>query len=942
MGQPSRVQQMGALMPPEDDLRAQLARARESIEARHRGAGAGGAEIAAELTAMCDEVLRAAFLAPLSALAPAAKKAIGRDLALVAVGGYGRGELAPGSDVDLLFLTSPDAQGAKELIARIVRALWDAGLSLSQSVRTPEDCVAAAQSDLTAWTALLEPRLVVGSEQLFHDLLRKLRRVNGRSSLGRFLELACAERAKEYQDYYTPTVYLLEPNIKKSPGGLRDVHLLRWVALLRFSSAELRDFPPYLRKPEAAAVQSCREWLLRIRNELHFHARAAQDVLTLDEQVRVAQWLGYEDAGGLLAVERFMQSYYQRTGQLHEAVTRFLERCAPRSRVRAAVRKLLVRHVEAHFLTDGERIWIDPRSEAAVLASAELLLRLFELARGYSVQVAEEALEAIRAAVPDCEMTLDARRFFLHMLASPPGLGELLRNLHRVGLLSRMLPEFEHARCLIQFNEYHKYTVDEHSIRAVESAVARLEDAGMLGRTYRELHRKEILHLAILLHDLGKGYGEDHCEVGRRLAVSAAAEFGLSEEATRMLVLLVHQHLFMAQIAFRRNPADPSTLVQFARAVATPEVLRMLYVLTAADTEAVAPGNWTAWKESLLSDLYVRAVEELTDSSPAAEEPQRVEAMRRDLADELADTFPRDWLQAQLEAMPGAYLLDTPPARVAGHLRILQQMDLSSAAPPPQASDVTCEERPPSTVAAPCVSIRANGDSAGVARTNEGSCAPSRRVCVQSEFLPETGASVYTVFTRDDLTPGIFSKIAGVLAAAGLQIISAQVITRSDAVVLDTFTGIDLDYAGEPPIARRSEIAHRIEEVLLGRLNVESLFRTRMSAGRSIPAGPSKVEIDNESSDRFTIVEVFAEDRQGLLYVITRTLLELGLSVHSARISTHLDQAVDAFYITTREGEKLRVEAEGAAIRRALLARINGVPEENVNRQDAKHASNRR
>ncbi len=536
-----------------------------------------------------------------------------------------------------------------------------------------------------------------------------------------------------------------------------------------------------------------------------------------------------------------------------------------------------MRRVDQHLLWRGNTIALAPDPPASVLQNAADILKLFELCRVRDARLAYGLLERVRETSQTCLIDQQARRQFIQLLNNPVGLGQLLRNLHEVGLLSRLLPAFEHARCLIQFNQYHKYTVDEHSLRALEAATRRLDDTGPLGQEYCKIPRKDLLHFAILLHDTGKGLGEDHSDVGRDLALEAAQQFDLDEHDRDQLAFLVHKHLLMAHTAYRRDANDPATLLQFTRAVATPEALRMLYVLTAADTEAVAPGSFTAWKEALLNELHARAMELLTGQAPVADETARAQDIRQQLSEQLAKQFPADWLQKQLEAMPLPYLITTEPQKMAAHLRVIEQL-------------------------------------AGTP------------VCVSSQFDRATGITTYTIFTNEGITTGIFHKIAGVLAAVGFQIIGAQIVTRSDGVVIDTFTGIDLDFAGEPPPSRAQEIADRIQQVLVGKLAIEPLFANRSYAAprapKNLPPGQTQVEIDNYSSDRYTIIEVFADDRQGLLYVITKALFELGLSVYSAKISTRLDQVVDAFYVSTAKGEKLTDEEQLGDIRQQLMQNI--------------------
>ncbi len=856
-----------------------LSRGREQIKTMHRE-GRPPREVAAALTDLCDRTVERVYHQALAS-APAADRAeIVKHLSLVALGGYGRRDLAPYSDLDLLLLTTTsDRPALRSFTSHMVRDLWDVGLELSHSVRTVADCAASARQDLTICTALAEARLLIGGTAEFAGLQRQVHRLFSSMPINRFIGQIESERAREHHDYHAQTVLLLEPNVKKSPGGLRDYHVLRWVALARHGVHE----PDRLRaagiltETDADALEQACAFLQKIRIEMHCHAGEAQDVLTREEQLRLAAWLNVGEEGQLLGVERFMQQYYRQTTALHDVVTRFLDSARRPGWIQRTVERVSTRRVERDFLLNRRRIAIAPAAVQGVLADSDRVLHLFDLARGYGTAVEYATLENVRAIAADVPVTPDARQRFLRMLANPSSLGWLLRQLDRVGLLARMLPPFAHAHCLIQFNLYHKYTVDEHSIRAVEAAARRGAEQTPLGQAYREIHRKDLLHLALLLHDLGKGLSDDHCETGRQIAEQVARDFELNEHDRRVLCFLVHQHLLMAITAFRRDLQDEATLVQFARAVATPEMLRMLYVMTAADTEAVSAENWTAWKESLLNELYFRTAEELTGESPVVDEHTRRRAICSELTGELAGAFPDAWLADQLALMPLSYLQATPTLKIRRHLEILRGM-------------------------------------------------AGRPVQIDSAYLSPTGMIEFTVFTRDDVVAGLFSRIAGTLAAAGFQIVSARIVTRADGTVIDTFCGQDLTFTGEPPPERRAEVAEQIAAVLLGRSDVEQLLARRRSPfgmqATGLPRVPPQIEIDNDSSARCTIVEVFAEDRLGLLYAITRTFVELGLSVASARISTHVDQVVDVFYVTTLAGEKLRDDAQ-AALRVRLGEKLN-------------------
>ena len=399
----------------------------------------------------------------------------------------------------------------------------------------------------------------------------------------------------------------------------------------------------------------------------------------------------------------------------------------------------------------------------------------------------------------------------------------------------------------------------------------------MLGEVYRGIKRKDILHLAVLMHDLGKGREEDHSDVGKRLSEEVALRLGFDEQETRTLSFLVHKHLLMAHTAFRRDPNDEKVVLPFAREVGTPEVLKKLLALTAADIAAVGPGVLTKWKESLLIELYTRTMPEVSGDRDEQGAPERWSKVVEDVCHHFTQIGSaendRAWVEAHLKQFPERYVYGTSFSRIAAHL-------------------------------------------AGVRRLHRGD------VVIDTDFNRELAVCEYSVITHDDLTPGIFSKIAGVMAGSGLQILDAQILTRADGIVVDTFQVTDPDYQGEPPAERRQTVGDRIVAVLKGWEHVDDVLRrgARLKLTRPLPKAPeaTEVRIDNETSDSCTIIDVFADDRQGLLHVITNAIFQLGLSIHAARISTRLDQVADVFYITDPAGAKVRDHAQLERVRTVI------------------------
>jgi [protein-PII] uridylyltransferase len=472
-------------------------------------------------------------------------------------------------------------------------------------------------------------------------------------------------------------------------------------------------------------------------------------------------------------------------------------------------------------------------------------------------------------------------RLVLSIFRRGAPLGSILRSMHCTGILEKAIPEFRRTRSLLQFNQYHHYTVDEHTLRAIEAVTSYETDSGPLGEAYRSIQQKEVLHLAVLLHDVGKGGTEDHSELGRVIAGDVAQRLRLTPHQRENVMLLVQKHLVMPDIAFRRNIADPEVYLPFSRDAGSPETLQMLYVLSAADITAVGPETWTGWKAGLLADLYHRALEVLSGQSVHEHEQENLRQQRQAVHHEL-DTGAEDpaitseWIDATLDTLPRQYVIGTAPGELAAVLRLIHHLDGQS-------------------------------------------------VHVRSSYDPSTHTVDYRVITRDQIGSGCFSKMAGALTAKRMDILSARIATSTNGVILDSFRVIDYDFSAAVPESRMQEVAAAIQDVLLGRKTVANLFesnkRHQMTVSQ-LAAAPTRVTTCNDSSGMFTIIDVFAVDRTGLLYVITKTLVELNVSVSVAVIGSHIDQVLDVFYVTDRDGQKIRDEGRLETIRDTLQKRI--------------------
>lgn len=862
-----------------------LAKQRQAIASRLMD-GASGSESVAAQTDLVDGLIIGCYRQAARQGGEAMMTAGFQQCCLIALGGYGRREMAPYSDIDLMVLFRPEAEHiVPEFVRQVLHPLWDAGFQVGHSVRTIGDCLTLGLSDATVRTSMMEARFLTGHAPLFQEFHALYARKVSTVGVDKYLDQKLVERRREYEKF-GETVYLLEPNVKKSQGGLRDLHLLQWAGIARYRAQTIRELSDrgILSRQDYATVSEAREFLLRVRALLHVHAGMAQEILSFDEQVWLAARFGFEDRPHLLAVEQFMQQYYQHTMGLHEAAVRFVRRCKSRSIWERVSDWLPAKTFEHYFVLNGETLTVPEESRPRVLDSPALLMRLFDLARSKRVAIEPSLVEDIHRHMEGLSdegfRTPDVSRIFLSILAGP-GTAATLEAMHRAHVLEKLIPVCATVRGLMQFNQYHKYTVDEHSLLAVAKVESFAQDQGMLGEVYREVKRKDLLHLAVFLHDLGKGQEEDHSEVGRRLADDMATRLGLNEAERRTVTFLVHRHLLMAHTAFRRDPNDEKVVLPFAREVGTPEVLRKLLALTAADIAAVGPGVLTKWKESLLIELYLRTMQEVSGEREATDAPERIRTIAAEVIQQPAlrgqSDIAQSWVETQLGQFPLRYAYGTSPKRIAAHLATIKRLTPGE-------------------------------------------------VLIDSDFNDTLGTCDYAVVTFNDLIPGIFSKIAGVMAANGLQILDAQIVTRQDGVVVDTFQVTDPDYKGAPPQDRLESIGAKIRSVLQGKEAIETVLQQGIRLTASRPIGPARqateVRIDNETSDRYTILDVFADDRQGLLYVMTNAIFRQGLSVHAARISTRLDQVADVFYVTDAKGRKLEQPEQIERVRQGVWQEI--------------------
>ena len=820
----------------------------------------------AALTDLADEVIERICREVLQTVPSGDRWRFEDGLAIVALGGYGRGELSPRSDIDIMFLHRPSIrQDIVKIPGRILQALWDLGFQIGHSSRTIRDCVEIGHRDLTVRTALMEARFLSGSRELFDKFRSRYQRKVISSRADRYIAARIRNRGVEYEQYGT-TIHLLEPHIKKSRGGLRDLHLLQWLARTRYQTISLDHLKQHgiVSKNDHKILIEAREFLWRIRNELHFHAGRCQDSLTFEEQMRIAAERGFKDKKNILGVEQFMQRYYDHTTAIAEITGLCIEGMARPTLWNEFRNRVFRKKIGGYFLLSGDELSILPECRSEVFSRGEWVLDLFWTMANSRARLSIETqgqLTAMRNQWPPEAFTnTESRTAFLRLLSMKNGVSESLRYLHRFRVLEQILPAFRRVRGLMQFNVYHKYTVDEHCLLAVEEAERMSHQEGTAGRAFHEVRHREILYLALLLHDLGKGLRGDHSKEGAVMASEVARQLGLTANHCEQLIFLVNQHLLMTHLAFRRDLSDNRVLAQFAKTVGTPETLKILYLMTMADVAAVGPGTLTAWKGNLLTELYTKTLDILTGGMVVEAGEEKFKRVRERIVQRLQGIVDTAWLASQLEAMSGRYLIRNTEDRIILDLKRIHRLE-------------------------------------------------PKGVKVYAENDLERNLTEYSVYTFDDITSGTFYKMTTALAAQGLQILDATITTWSNNIVIDTFQVQDSDYSGPPGPTRLQEVQESITRILLGEIDLEPLSdtgaRIRSDSFAFPRETPVRIELDNDTSEDYTIVEVFAHDRPGLLAVIARALFVLGLSVQSAKVATHQDQILDIFYVMDGAGQKI-------------------------------------
>lgn len=867
-------------------LKEALDKGRAEIARRLLEHPSRGSEMAAAQAFLIDQLLRLIYDFTTKRLYPINNPTASERITLVAVGGYGRGEMAPYSDIDIAFLTPWKQTGwTEQVIESMLYSLWDLGLKVGHSSRSLDEMVRMAKSDITIRTGLLEGRYVWGDQALYDEASIRFANEVVAGTGRAFIAEKLSERDQRHKRM-GDSRYVVEPNLKEGKGGLRDLHTLFWIGKYIYkvpTVAELVD-KGLLTRNELRQFQKAENFLWAVRCHLHTLAGRADERLTFDYQTEIARRMRYAERPGKSAVERFMQHYFLIAKQVGDLTGLFLahldESHAARGRrfglpmIRRSPKKL------NGFLLERGRLALP--SDDFFLKDPVRLIEMFALADKHALEIHPLAMRAAArdAKLIDADVRGDPRAnaLFLDVLTSPRDPETVLRWMNEATVFGRFVPDFGRVVAQMQFDMYHHYTVDEHSIRAIgllsQIEKGTLKDEHPLSTVIvNQLVSRRVLYVAVLLHDIAKGRGGDHSVLGAEVAKKLCPRFGLTPAETEAVAWLVRWHLLMSATAFKRDLSDYKTILDFVEMVQSIERLRLLLILTVVDIRAVGPGVWNSWKRQLLADLFESAEEMLRLGHKQKGRVERIAAKQAALQEVLG------WSDAQMDMLKkrltDAYWIAEP-------------------------SDV----------------LERNARMIAAAETSP--------LSIEAQVYPTRGATLVTVYASDH--PGLFYRVAGAIHLAGGSIIDARIHTTRDGMALDNFLvqdplGRPLD---EPQRLKRLETA--IEDALANRhkladrLAQRPLARTRAEAFEIVPA----VLIDNKASNRYTVIEVNARDRPALLNALAYALFQSKVTIHSAHIATYGERAVDTFYITDLIGDKIEGTARLKALERRMLEAASG------------------
>ena len=868
-------------------LRDAQAQGREELSRRLLEKPSAGRDCATAYSFLVDQLIRVIHDHVVHDVYPAANRSSGERLVIMAVGGYGRGEMAPHSDVDIAFLTpTKQTPWCEQVIEAILYFLWDLGLKVGHSSRSLDDMVRMAKADLTIRTALLEGRYVWGDQPLYEDAQRRFFAEVVAGTERQFVSEKLAERTERHRKM-GDSRYVVEPNIKEGVGGLRDLHTLYWIGKYIHKVREPAELVTVglLTQAEYRAFQKAENFFWAVRCHLHTITNRAEDRLTFDLQREVAGRMNFSDRPGRSAVERFMQFFFmqaKRTGSLTAVFLAQLDEQFARKKPRGMLAgfRARPRKLKGYTVFGGK---IRAPSDDWFQQDPVRLLEIFAIAEAERLEIHPETMRMAARDVKliDVKVRRDphANEFFMAVLTGRNDPESMLRAMNEAGVFGRFVPDFGRVNAQMQFDMYHHYTVDEHTIHAI-GLLAKIEqgalkqDHPLATEIMARIGSRRVAYMAVLLHDIAKGRGGDHSVLGAEVALKLCPRLGLSDDETELVSWLVRQHLLMSATAFKRDLADAKTIADFVAAVQSLERLRHLTILTIVDIRAVGPGVWNSWKRQLIGELFERTEEQLRLGHKQHGREHRILAKKDAVAGALGNRAAL--VEGMGKMLADAYWIAEPEDIIA-----LNLVQLDAA--------------------------KAMGDA----------------LSIHCEYYAARGATLVTVISDDH--PGLFYRIAGGIHLAGGNIIDARIHTSRHGKALDNF--LIQDPLGRPFMegdqldrlkkSISDALANRIE--LVPQLARRPLPRARADAFEVRP----RVLFDNKASNRFTLVEVNARDRPALLNRLARALFEAQLVVHSAHIATYGERAADTFYVTDLFGHKVDRPDRLKNIELRLLAAAN-------------------
>jgi len=845
-------------------------------------------KVMGERSAAMDAVITALLNHANKHVFPAANPTTGERFAVIAVGGYGRGLLAPFSDIDLLFLTPyKRASRVEQMVEHMLYLLWDLGLKVGHATRSVDECIRLAKSDMTIRTSLLEARALWGEVSLVEDF--KTAFWSDVAADDAHFMAAKLEEREERHISFGDSRYLLEPNVKEGKGGLRDLHALYWIAKHHYQVQTIDDLVrlEVFTAGERRRFRKAGEFLSSVRCHLHHWAGRAEERLTFDAQVEIAKRMGYADRPNMRGVERFMKYYYltaKTVGDLTRIICAGLEATNHRP-ARFSISHLWRqnRDIEGFELVGGR---LAAKTEVSFSENPIQILQIFEAGERLGLDIHPSALRLVRRDLKKVDLVRDdpeANRLFMAMLTSEKSPSRVLARLNEAAVLGRFVPDFGRVVAQMQYDMYHTYTVDEHTIRAIgilrDLEVGLLKDqAPVASSVIGQTESRRALYVALFCHDIAKGRGGDHSILGAEVVDYLGPRLGLNDGETETASWLVRNHLVMSHIAFKRDPSDPQTVKDFVDVVQSLERLRLLLILTVCDIRAVGPNTWTEWKASLLRELFFRAQEAIAGGDEAFSVASRIEIAKDETALGFKDWDP-DIIAEIMHLLPAAFWLSAPPDELGRRIRVYEE---ARKLDPP----LMIEVRP----------------------------------------FPEGDASEVIIATPDH--PGLFARIAGGLALAGVDIVQSHAATLADGFVLDVFV-VESDPEGDGVSRRDKRILECVKAALSGEINLsKELSKAPPWKRRSeVFLVPPQVVIDNKASRTHTVIEVVGRNRTGFLNKIAWTLTQQGLQIGQSRINTYGERAVDVFYVKDVFGLKMEQEGKINAVRKALLQALEELAE---------------